>query len=163
MTKTEATGFLINAETGEIKTEVFEGDRILRDKSFDFLSNTVEVGKNDYFVKTFVGVLPKVLDVLTPTECKMLLTLLKYLSKDSGVLNHSNGVPVTKEHLLKAYKSSIATAERAIKGLCDKDIIQAIKRPQGRILLVNPYVVMNGRRVSQTCYDVFYKSVWAKQ
>ena len=113
------------------------------------------------FAKISFDVLPDVIDALNPQECKMLFVLMRYLRKDSGVLKYKNGKPVTIDNIVNSSKIAKRTAERAMQGLRQKDIVQSIHRPQGRFLLLNPYIVMNGRRIDRTCYDIFYKSRWA--
>ena len=159
--RNDLKGVVINPETGEINNEIYEGDRIVRRKSDDYLNETVELNVSETFGKIYFDVLPDVIEALTPQECKMLFILMQYLRKDSGVLKYKNGKPVTIDNIVKSSKTAKRTAERALQGLRDKDIVQSIRRPQGRFLLLNPYVVMNGRRIDRTCYDIFYKSRWA--
>ncbi len=157
----ELKGVVINPETGEVDNELYEGDRIVRKRSDQYLEETVEFKISETFAKVSFDVLPDVIDALNPQECKMLFVLMRYLRKDSGVLKYKNGKPVTIDNIVNSSKIAKRTAERAMQGLRQKDIVQSIHRPQGRFLLLNPYIVMNGRRIDRTCYDIFYKSRWA--
>lgn len=156
-----ARAFVVDPESGEVSTEIFEGDRIVRKRSTEYLDETIEFNRDEAFGKIYTDILPEVIEVLTPQECKLLLTLIQYLRKDSGVLKYKNGKPVTVDNIVNKSKTAKRTVERALAGLREKDILQSIKRPQGRFLLLNPYVVMNGRRIDRTCYDIFYRSRWA--
>ena len=152
---------VVDPESGEVSTAIFEGDRIVRKRSTEYLDETIEFNRDEAFGKIYTNILPEVIEVLSPQECKVLLMLIQYLRKDSGVLKYKNGKPVTIDNIVNKSKASKRTIERALAGLRKKDILQSIKRPQGRFLLLNPYVVMNGRRIDRTCYDIFYKSRWA--
>lgn len=161
ITERELKGVVIDPISGEVNNEIYVGDRILRKKSDDYLNETVEFNVSETFGKIYFDILPDVIEALTPQECKLLLILMQYLRKDSGVLKYKNGKPVTIDNIVKSSKTAKRTVERALQGLREKDIVQSIQRPQGRFLLLNPYVVMNGRRIDRTCYDIFYRSRWA--
>jgi hypothetical protein len=153
--------YVVDLESGEVSNTLYEGDKIIRQRSVDYLEETIEFNRGDTFGKIYTDILPEVVDVLTPQECKLLLQLVQYLRKDSGVLKFKNNKPVTMDYIINQNKTAKRTVERAMAGLREKDIVQSIKRPQGRFLLLNPYVVMNGRRIDRTCYDIFYRSRWA--
>ena len=153
--------YVVDLESGEVSNTLQEGDKIIRQRSVDYLEETIEFNRGDTFGKIYTDILPEVVDVLTPQECKLLLQLVQYLRKDSGVLKFKNNKPVTMDYIINQNKTAKRTVERAMAGLREKDIVQSIKRPQGRFLLLNPYVVMNGRRIDRTCYDIFYRSRWA--
>lgn len=156
-------GMVVDINSGEAIDEIHEGDRIVRKKSSEFLSDSVAVNNGAYFAKIYTHVLPYVIEGLSGSECKLLLWLLPYLSHDSNILKCKNGVPVTREFIVTNVSGySRSAAEKALSGLCKQDLLQSIKRPQGKIYIVNPWVFMNGKRVDKTCYDIFYKSKWAK-
>lgn len=159
----EIKSLVVDPKTGEIETTINDGDRIVRKRSTDLLNETVSFNQSEYFAKIYTNVLPEVIAELSPQECKLLLALVQYLRKDSGVLKQKNGRPITVEGISRTSKIGKRTVERAIAGLKEKDIIQSVKRPQGRYLLLNPYVIMNGRRIDKTSLDIFYKSRWANR
>lgn len=149
--------------TGEKTGEIYQGDRIYRKKSDDYLKNTVEILANEPYTKAYHKVMFAVSNGLTGTELQMVYTLLPFLSYESGMLKHgNNGQPLTRSYISVYTGLSLKTVDRIMAGLKEKQVIG--RNVVGREVqyFMNPWLFMRGKRINKTLHDMFKNSHWAK-
>lgn len=154
---------VINTETGQIVTVIKEGDRILRKGSLDSASEIERPPDKEPFTKLYQKIMPTLIDTsLTTAEVMTFLYLASNLRYMSNVAKFANGNLITRDTL----QNNLSLSERTVKSVISKLIregliVEAITL-EGRVFVVNPYVVMVGDRVNKTVFDLFRKSKWAR-
>jgi len=158
----KAVAVMYSPETGEKTGEIYPGDRILRKKSEDYLTGTVEILKDETYTKIFGRAGFRLARALTGAELQMIYLLVHYISFDSGILMHSNGKPITRYFLAKETGMSERTVDRILQGLKEKQVLG--KHVSGREVhyTVNPWLFMKGNRINRTLYEFFKNTRWAK-
>ena len=163
MSKEKAvTRVLCSPETGEKTGELYQGDRIYRKESDEYLKSTVEILPDEPYAKTFLRPMFQVARGLTGTEIQMIYSLLPYLSYESGMLKHHNGQPVTRSYVAEMTGLSLKTVDRILSALKEKQVLG--RNVVGREVqyFMNPWLFMRGKRINQTLHDMFKNSHWAK-
>lgn len=141
--------------------EIREGDRIVRGKSLDIYNNTVELNKNDSYVKMYSKCMFELSNVITGKESIMLTYLLQFVSYQTGILTHSNGICVTRGFIAKDTNQDRRTVDRTLEGLVKKKVIGKYRTGKSVCYLVNPYIFMKGTRVNKTLAKLFENTKWA--
>jgi|LSQX01.3.fsa_nt_gb hypothetical protein len=156
-------GDVVDRDTGEINATIFEGDRILRRQSIDYLKDTVELLPNESYIKTFIKPLSQLSEVLSGPEMFMTYYLLQYLSYDSGLLMHANGKLLTRKRICDELGQSERQVDRTLESLKEKEVIKKVLGAKREVsFLVNPWLFMRGKRINKTLHDLFKNSQWAK-
>lgn len=153
---------LYDIETGERAGEMYEGDRLVRGKSIDYLKNTVEMPEYDY-VKMYLIPIAQLSGSLTGPECALTMFLVSFLSYDSGITMHSNGRIVTRQYIAQEMGYSERQVDRLLDGLKEKEIVKKVLGARREIsIIMNPWLFMRGKRINKTLYYMFKNSRWAK-
>lgn len=153
---------MFSPETGEKLGEMYEGDRILRKRSREYLKSTIELLPDEPYTKTYHRVMFAVSQGLTGSELQMAYSLLPFLSYESGMLKHQNGQPLNRQYIADYTGLSIKTVDKILQGLKEKQVIG--RNVVGREVqyYMNPWIFMRGQRINRTLYDMFKNSRWAK-
>ena len=158
------TGFLVYDKTGEIINELYEGDRILRNETIDYLKSRDSIDAE--FAKLYL----KSADMLSRNmeikemELRVCLRLLPYIRYDTGLIAHVNGEPISRNGIKGIFPDmGDRTIERALDDLCEQDVyIKATRKNRREVyFIVNPYIFMRGAKVNKTLLNLFSKSDWA--
>lgn len=156
-------GLVVDPVTGELITEISEGDKIIRDKSIEYLKGTIEILKGEPHVKIFVGKLKELHDLIEPQEAKMIHYMLSYLSYESGILINQNGRFVTREQIAKELDMSERQVDRTIEKLKEHEVLKKVLGAKREVSFVlNPWLFVRGTRINRTLYEMFKNSRWAK-
>ena len=155
----------IDAETGEVKYTLREGDsiRVITREQKEYLDNHRYIKKNNSFVKIYkdtIGILAK--EELTKSEFKIILTALAYLDKTSGILTE-DGVNIGKQRFMELVDISHNTFTEGINHLIELNIMARTKSGKNSVYLMNPFIFMNGTYINATLYRIFKKSKWNTQ
>jgi len=161
-TERKVTHVMFSADTWEKTGELYEGDRVLRKQSEDYLKNTIEILKDEPYTKTYHRVMFAVANCLTGAEMQLAYILLQFLSYESGMLKHQNGQPVTRQYIAQYTGLSLKTVDKLLQKLKEKQVIG--RNVVGREVqyFMNPWLFMRGQRINKTLYDMFKNSRWAK-
>lgn len=132
-----------------------QGDRVIRNKSIKYLSETVDMRYK------FVKINPLVYDDIA-NKYPIINTLLRYLGYMDGILSYKNGQPLKLKDIAKICNVSESTAKRKIKGLMEEDVIHKLrdKKLRQTYLIMNPYVAVVGKKVSLSLYEEFKLSAF---
>lgn len=154
---------MFSPETGEKTGEIYQGDRILRKKSEEYLKETEEILPDDEpYTKTYHRAMFAVANSLTGKELQMIYCLVPFLSYESGMLRHPNGKPLNRAYIADYTGLNVKTVDRLLQGLKEKQVIG--RNVVGREVqyFLNPWLFMRGKRVNKTLKAMFQNSRWAK-
>ncbi|HAA25286.1 MAG TPA: hypothetical protein DCE11_04090 [Ruminiclostridium sp.] len=154
---------VLETETGEIVTNLNDGDRILRANSIEAFKELETPPKGESFSKLYHKVLPKLAQCkLSSAEWAVFLYLGTNLRYISNVAQYRNGRLITRENLSADLKLPEITVKRAVLRLIKEGLIIEARTIEGKVFVINPFVVSVGGKISKTVYDLFRKSKWAR-
>ena len=154
---------VLETETGEIVTNLNDGDRILRANSIEAFKKLETPPKGESFSKLYHKVLPKLAQCkLSSAEWAVFLYLGTNLRYISNVAQYRNGRLITRENLSADLKLPEITVKRAVLRLIKEGLIIEARTIEGKVFVINPFVVSVGGKISKTVYDLFRKSKWAR-
>jgi hypothetical protein len=154
---------VVETETGEKLTEIYDGDRIVRGNSIEALKELESAPDGETFTKLYHKVLPMLAQrKLSSAEWAIFLYLGTNIRYISHVSQYRNGRLITRESLQKDLDLPEVTVKRSILRLIKEGLIIEARTLEGKVFVVNPFVVSVGGRVSKTVYDLFRKSKWAR-
>lgn len=154
---------LMDTETGQILQELLEGDRIVRKKSIEAHLEFERCPKGETFSKVYHKVIPLLVDCnLTAAELVVFIYLTANLRYLSNVAKYRNGKLITRDNLHEYLKLSMPTVKRSVYRLIKEGLIIEANTIEGKVFVVNPFVVTVGDKVNKTIYDLFRKSRWAR-
>ena len=149
-------------EHGEIVDELYEGDRIIRKSTSEYLSRRINIHGNDSFIKVYSKPLFDLADDLTGNESVMLIYLLRYLGYDC-ILRFNNGKAITRQFILADTAQSQKTVDRAMRGLIEKGIAGKHKTNETYCYTVNPYIFAKGTGVDKGIAAFYASTKWANK
>jgi hypothetical protein len=154
---------IYDTERRRVLGEIYPGDRIVRASSVESLKDLESAPKGETFTKIYHKVLPKLAQCkLSSTEWTVFLYLGANLRYISNVAKYSNGRLITRESLRKDLNFPEITVKRAVLRLISEGLIIEARTMEGKVFIVNPFVLSVGDKVSKTVYDLFRKSKWAR-
>ena len=154
---------VIDSDTGEVMTELYDNDRIVRGTSIDAIHELERAPKGETFTKLYHKVIPLIVDCeLSASELIMFMHLAVNLRYISNVAKYPNGKLITRENLQSDLKVSEPTVKRSIYRLIKVGLIVEASTIEGKVFIVNPFVVTVGDKINKTVYDLFRKSKWAR-
>jgi hypothetical protein len=153
----------IVTEDGEVIDTIGNNDKILRGTSIDFLKELEGVPKDEHFTKLYHKVTPMLIESDLSAGCLIIfLYLATNLRYKSNVAKYGNGKLITRENIKNDLKLSISTLKRSIYKLIREGLIAEVRTIEGKVFIVNPYVVMVGDKINKTVFDLFRRSKWAR-
>jgi hypothetical protein len=154
---------VINADTGEVMTAIMDGDRIIRAKSIDALSDIEYAPSGETFTKLYHKVVPMLIECsLSASEFMVFMHLAVNLRYVSNVAKYPNGKLITRQNLQDDLKICERTLKTSIYKLIKVGLIVEASTVEGKVFIINPFVVMVGDKVNKTVFDLFRKSKWAR-
>lgn len=157
------SNLVYNTETGKVIDEIHSGDRIVRAASIEALKELESAPEGETFTKLYHKIIPMIARCkLTSAELIVFLYLGSNLRYISNVAKYHNGRLITRENIQHDLKLPEITVKRAILRLIKEGLIIEAKTIEGKVFIVNPFVLSVGDKVSKTVYDLFRKSKWAR-
>lgn len=154
---------VVETETGAVLTEINPGDRIVRSNSAEALKDLESAPEGETFTKLYHKVVPKLTQCkLSSAEWAIFLYLGTNLRYISNVSKYRNGQLITRDNVQRDLKLPEITVKRSILQLIREGLIVEAKTIEGKVFVINPFVVSVGEKVSKTVYDLFRKSKWAR-
>ena len=154
---------IYDTERRRVLGEIYPGDRIVRASSVEALKDLESAPEGETFTKIYHKVLPKLAQCkLSSTEWTVFLYLGANLRYISNVSKYPNGRLITRESLRKDLNFPEITVKRAVLRLISEGLIIEARTMEGKVFIVNPFVLSVGDKVSKTVYDLFRKSKWAR-
>ena len=173
-------GFAItNKETGEIVVETNPGDKIkiITAKQLDYLTDPGrEFNKGKSFVKLYDEVIPDLVEHLSGTELKYVISMAQHVSYKDCVLRKTNNnlsEPISaSEFCKKIHGYNYESGRKIFNSLKKKGVIAYIEVGTvfpdyiGRVdkmYLVNPYIYFRGSDINDTVKTIFDESGWKEK
>ena len=154
---------VIDTETGQIVNELRNGDRIVHATSIEAFREFESAPKGETFTKLYHRVIPLIVDCgLSASELILFMHLAVNLRYLSNVAKYPNGRLITRDNLQNDLKISESTVKRSIYRLIKLGLIAEASTVEGKVFIVNPFVVTVGDKINKTVYDLFRKSKWAR-
>jgi len=154
---------VIDTETGQIMNELRDGDRIVHATSIEAFRELESAPKGETFTKLYHKVIPLIVDCgLSASELILFMHLAVNLRYLSNVAKYPNGRLITRDNLQNDLKISESTVKRSIYRLIKLGLIAEASTVEGKVFIVNPFVVTVGDKINKTVYDLFRKSKWAR-
>lgn len=154
---------VIDTETGQIMNELRNGDRIVHATSVEAFREFESAPKGETFTKLYHRVIPLIVDCeLSASELILFMHLAVNLRYLSNVAKYPNGRLITRDNLQNDLKISESTVKRSIYRLIKLGLIAEASTVEGKVFIVNPFVVTVGDKINKTVYDLFRKSKWAR-
>lgn len=147
-------GNVVSMETGEIIDEVREGDKILRDKSSEYLDSTKEWDMK-VFYKGNSAELRLLMKDLSIYEKSFLFSVAPYVDFTDCHLSYRNGVDIGSEDLVRITGMGRRQVYEIIGELIKKDILYKGKNSKNRQYFVNPWLFCKGNRINKVLKTMF--------
>jgi hypothetical protein len=167
MATKEVKAHVVNKETGEITTEIYDGDSILRKESKE-AHKKFENAKNESkkvsetlvwsmtnFMKMNTVEVRLWMDELSQAEKAFLFSIVPCVSFDDCHLQTHSGEDIGTEDLIKIANMSRGLLYETIKSLTQKDIIYRGKNSKNRQYFVNPWLFCKGNRINKVLKTMF--------
>jgi DNA-binding MarR family transcriptional regulator len=154
-------GHLVDGDTGQITTDLYEGDRIVRDGSIKHLRQTKGKAQAllewnlEHFLKAHIPELKLWIKDLSQAEKAFLFSIQPYISYEDCHLQHGNGVDIGTEDLMKITGMSRPAVYKVIDSLVDKDILYRGRNSKNRQYFVNPWLFCKGNRINKVLRTMF--------
>lgn len=145
---------VVDYDTGEVVTEMHDGDRIVRGSSVEYLQQFRE-WKIEHFYKGNLSEIKSWMKDLTPNEKAILFTVSPYVGYEDCCLKHGNGEMVTFDHIVELSGLSRGAVSATINSLIGKDIICRNKNSKERQYFVNPWLFCKGNRINRVLQTMF--------
>jgi biotin operon repressor len=153
----------MNTETGEWVTDINDGDKIVRAGSINSARELESAPRGERFSKLYHSIMPLIIETsLTTAEVMLFLFLASHLRFMSNVAKFENGKLITRDSLEAALGLSERTIKSSIYRLIKEGLIVETNTIEGKVFVVNPYVISVGDKLNKTIYDLFRKSKWAR-
>jgi hypothetical protein len=152
---------VVSKSTGEITTDLYEGDRIVRGSSRKSYKNKVEVSPEydkwnlENFLKTHIAEVRLWMDELSQAEKAFLFSIVPCISFEDCHLQFDNGADIGTEDLIKVTGLSRGLVYQTIESLVKKDILYKGKNSKNRQYFVNPWLFCKGNRINKVLKTMF--------
>lgn len=143
---------VVNTETGEVTSVIYDGDRILRKETLDYLKANKQSSRP--FAKIDENEGRYIMCELDTYEKSVLFSLQFYVSYDSGLIRFSNGKEIGFTDIVELTGLSRAKANEAVEGLIKKDILYKGKNSRKVQYFMNPWIVNKGT-INSTLKEMF--------
>ena len=161
MAKT-ARAAVVDTSTGEVVGDLYDGDRILRLESYNYLNSREKISAD--YVKLYLksaDALSRAEGMTTPAY-KVCLRLLPYVRYDTGLIAHQNGEPLTAMEIVELFGDMCEkTVFNSLEEIVKHDVFAKVRRGKFVHYAANPYIFMRGAKVNKTLIKLFSKSDWA--
>jgi hypothetical protein len=155
--------YIVDTKFMDIVDEIRPGDRIVRAESIESLAQFEKVPSGETFTKLYHKVVPLLVETaLSASELVIFLHLAVNLRYVSNVAKYHNGKLITRANIISDLKIPEVTVKRSIYRLIKVGLIVEANTIEGKVFIVNPFVVMVGDKINKTVYDLFRKSKWAR-
>lgn len=154
-------GHIVNSETGEISTDLYAGDRIVRASSKKSYKKKVEIPKEcetwnlEEFYKANILEMRLLMKDLSQAEKAFLFSIAPYVSFDDCHLQYGNGLDIGTEELIKITNLSRGLVYQTIESLVKKDILYKGRNSKSRQYFVNPWLFCKGNRINKVLKTMF--------
>ena len=137
----------------ETYVKLESGDRILKKKTTDYLTNLVDIKYR------FMKINPVSYSEVA-LKYSIFPILTKYIGYMDNILEYSNGVKVQRKDIKKICNVSTSTVKRQISGMIKDDVIHIVRKKGKTYITVNPFICYKGKKIYVSLYEEFKLSHW---
>lgn len=149
---------------GEIMSELYSGDKIVREAQSSYpINNIIDFNKKEAFVKVFTSPIINLYKTLTTKESAVLLSIIPFISYSDGILRY-NGKIITIKDICQILEENYDVYSRTIRSLINKNILAKSEvvsdtntSKTKKCIVANPYIFMRGQDISKWTVDLFKK------
>ena len=153
---------VVETDTAEVLTELYPGDRILRRSSIEAFKE-LESAPKARLSRKFITKSCQNWRSASYHPRNGLFSVSWYnLRYISNVAKYPNGRLITRKACKKDLNLPEITVKQAVLRLINEGLIIEPRTMEGKVFVVNPFVLSVGDKVSKTVYDLFRKSKWAR-
>ena len=161
-------GSVVDEETGEIISEIYEGDKIVRQQQDEY-KQTHYIGfkKKEAFVKVFTNPITTLFKELPTKEYAVAMVLMPFISYNDGILRYE-GKMIDGKTISEILDENYDTFKRTISSLIKKGVLARITRDSDtyankkkKCLVVNPYIFLRGQDIEKDIVELFKDTKWA--
>lgn len=145
---------IVDAETGEILTELDPRDRIIRSKNLQHLTRNKLIKYVDFVVINQRNII-QLLPLLNSYEAMLLVILFQYLDYNNEALG-GRKKPFRLADIIRINDLPRNSAYRAFKGLKAKGVVAHTSDG----IFINPYIALKGGRVDYDILRLFKDTAW---
>ena len=145
---------VVAEETGEILNRLSDGDRILKHKSIEYLSD-FQTWKIEHYYKGNIDEVRKHLNSLSINERAFLFTVVTYIGYKDCCIQYDNGKTMDFEELIALTKMQKSLLYSTIESLRKKDIIYKGKNSKGTQYFMNPWLFSKGNQINRVLKTMF--------
>lgn len=171
------TTLLVNASTGEIIDEVFQGDRVsIKREAQDVYASThiMNFNKDKSFVKIYDEVVPLLEKYLTLPEFKFAICLTPHVSFEDCIIRKTQdrrSKILTMKDLATLHNFKYDYVRKIMSSLKRKGIIgkhetgsilQDFPQEESTVYTVNPYIYFRGSDILTPIHSFYERSGWQK-
>jgi hypothetical protein len=151
-------------DTGEIETDIREGDRILRGQSTERLTNLIKINDKRPFVKVYIDSISEIAKdgELRGADYTVLFSMMPYIRFETGLIAHDNGRYMRGESIIPLTGLAGNTVYKSLEHLVKKRIFAKVRTGRDIKLYANPYIFMRGREVNRTLESMFRNTKYEK-
>lgn len=156
MANRAVTGKLITND-GEVITDLYEGDKVVRGKTIEFLEQTQE-WKIEHFYKGHIDEITKLNQELNVYEKAFIYSVVPYVGYNDCLLKYNNtadGNPLTFDDMVKITGISRGKLHQTLDDLIKKDIIYKGRNSVGLQYFINPWLFCKGQRINKVLKAMF--------
>lgn len=150
---------VVSDETGEVKTKIYPGDKIIRSKSIKHfnkkLSEATEEWKMEHFYKGHTEEIKKVMKELSINEKAFLFSIASYVGYEDCCLKYGNNKDLTIDGMAEISGMCRSVVFQVVSSLIKKDILYKGKNSKCRQYFVNPWIFCKGQRINKVLKKMF--------
>lgn len=145
---------VVDTTTGEIITELKEGDSIRRKTTDIYLEDTIEINKDRGFTKLFSSIKYVVNDI-SSGALSIAVQLQTYIMYTSNLVAYDINNPITNSDIEKITGYSKRTVIACMDELVTNKVFARTKVGKSYLYYANPYIFCKGKRVNKTLISMF--------
>lgn len=146
---------VVDSGTGEVLSELQEGDRIVRAKSIEYYKSLSKRRRGRSFSKVDISEGTLLLKELDPKERSLLFLLQYFVSYDSCLIRKSPGADMSLSDIVERSGYSRRIVCETLNSLIKKNIIYKGKNGRNVQFFMNPWVVQRGSGANKTLFEMF--------
>jgi hypothetical protein len=145
---------IVDIRTGEVVDRLVSGDRIVREKSVEYLT-AIRIWKVDHFYKGNLGEIRKWMPELSPNEKALLFTVSPFVGYEDCCLKKENGDMLAFDDMVMLSGLSRGAVSNTLNELISKDILYRGKNSRERQYFMNPWLFCKGNRINTVLKTMF--------
>jgi len=142
-----------DTKTGEVVSELREGDRILRKESIDAFKQHNKDGRS--FIKGNTAEMRKLTPLLSMNERAMIFSLMPYTAYQTCLIQYPNGKDIGLQEIIKISGMCRNTASETIRRLSAKDVLYRGRNSRNNQYFINPWIVYRGAEFNIVLSEMF--------